>query len=281
MNTVFPSRLSFESKEVMSSAQEEQLFDAVHSQQLDVVVDLLQSKADPNAKRKGWHVLHQAASLQSQQILVALLGARAKVNVRSDKIGWTALHYAAHFGRRHNIRILCAHNEVEEDPKDWVSKVPEDIAEDGPAEEDGTAAISTILKTKSTLSWSDLGETFHDLYEASEPLSPSEARNPLMYHVRLPVFTTTKGVIVTLKLASERSVQRATEDTEGFAEYCRDGIPNKEPRVWNARLVTKDIQVRENCCSCGSGFRTHMRFCAPFAELCASIRKRYWTCVHH
>ena len=236
------------------------LWPAIQSQQPQKVQSLLLAKADPGERRSGWAAVQLAATLPSTPVLVALLCAHADVNARADKVGWTALHYAAHFGQRANVRALIAHRDIDLNVADWTGKVAaEYAAEVAPARRNqATSAMSEDnvqvagqLNTSSSstkIPWTEVVATFIDYLEASVPSTP-DARDVLGYAPRLPVYTTTKGVFNTHRFAVERSIQRSTSDTEGFMQLCQSTIVNGarqsplEPRIWNARIVTQDIQV--------------------------------------
>ena len=266
------STLALDDPEAGVDTSTTQVFQAAESQQAQNVISLLgQHKADPNSAHRGWTALHQAACTGSVSVTLALLCANASVNARSDKIGWTPLHYAARFGHRKVARLLFTHRSIDPCPVDWTGKTPLDHAIDTPfvvpvTIASDTSALNGGSNERSTdtiarehgrgteiLGNEQVRQLFPEWLLASLPAPPSTAtkQSPfecdtawcLEQDVRLPVYTTIAGVLETIRLAGQRSVQRSTEDTAGYAELCRPGVANPEPQIWNARLITQDIQV--------------------------------------
>lgn len=96
----------------MSNINEE-LFDAVHYGDIEIVRECLENGADVNYKDEdNWTLLHEASSKvgfdADIDIVQLLLDGGAEVNV-VDKWGWMPIHMAAVRGEFDTVKLLLEH----------------------------------------------------------------------------------------------------------------------------------------------------------------------------
>lgn len=120
---------------------------AVQYSALDVLAFLLNISSDSVNKldRHGDSITHEAAQLESLEILLLLLESGADVNL-PDGLGRTALHEAASAGRVQNMRALIGKG-AEVDKADKDNKTPLHMA----SECEDVGAVTVLLETKAAI----------------------------------------------------------------------------------------------------------------------------------